>query len=128
LPGGRPRTQSEYSKRLPRPVPGPEGRGEDPHAGANATDREYNPPHPSMPMKSVAGLALLLGATRAVAAPAPVAARDRPNIVFILADDLGYGDLAATGQPKIATPRLTRMPAKGPRLSKSYPAAPCCAP
>ena len=37
----------------------------------------------------------------------------KPNIVFIHADDLGYGDLSCTGQKKFSTPRLDRMAAEG---------------
>jgi arylsulfatase A len=68
------------------------------------------------------GLMLLLGATRA----GPAA--DRPNIVFILADDLGYGDLGAYGQIKIRTPRLDRMAREGTRFTQFYAGSPVCAP
>jgi len=55
-------------------------------------------------------------------------AADRPNIILILADDLGYGDLGAFGQRRIATPNLDRMAIEGLRLTQFYTGAPVCAP
>ena len=52
----------------------------------------------------------------------------RPNIVLILADDLGYGDLGCYGHPTIRTPNLDRMAAEGMRLMQFYSAAPVCTP
>jgi arylsulfatase A-like enzyme len=52
----------------------------------------------------------------------------RPNIVFILADDLGYGDLGCYGQQVIQTPRLDRMAAEGMRFTQFYAGATVCAP
>jgi len=52
----------------------------------------------------------------------------RPNIIFILADDLGYGDLGAYGQTKIKTPSLDRMAAEGMRLTAHYSGGNVCAP
>ncbi len=57
-----------------------------------------------------------------------VSATDRPNIVFVLADDLGYGDLGCYGQQVIATPELDRMAAEGMRFTQFYAGAPVCAP
>ena len=51
-----------------------------------------------------------------------------PNIVLILADDLGYGDLASYGHPLIRTPRLDRLAAEGIRLTSYYSGAPACTP
>ena len=52
----------------------------------------------------------------------------KPNIVFILADDLGYGDLGCYGQKKIRTPNLDRMAAEGMRFTQHYCGnAVCCA-
>ncbi|MBM3746825.1 MAG: arylsulfatase [Acidobacteria bacterium] len=59
--------------------------------------------------------------------PAAAAARP-PNIVFILADDLGYGDLGCYGQNIIRTPRLDRMAAEGLRFTQFYAGATVCAP
>ncbi|MCO8121045.1 arylsulfatase [Stieleria sp. TO1_6] len=56
------------------------------------------------------------------------AATDRPNIVFILADDLGYGELGCYGQQKIRTPNLDRLAADGMRFLQHYSGAPVCAP
>lgn len=52
----------------------------------------------------------------------------RPNIVFILADDLGYGDLGCYGQRIIQTPHLDRMSAEGLRFTQFYAGSTVCAP
>lgn len=52
----------------------------------------------------------------------------RPNIIYILADDLGYGDLGAYGQTKIRTPHLDRLAAEGMRFTQHYSGSPVCAP
>jgi uncharacterized sulfatase len=52
----------------------------------------------------------------------------RPNIVLILADDLGYGDLGCYGHPKFKTPHLDRMAAEGVRLTQFNTPMPYCAP
>ena len=51
-----------------------------------------------------------------------------PNIIFILADDLGYGDIGAFGQKKIRTPILDRMAAEGMRFTQHYSGNAVCAP
>ncbi len=51
-----------------------------------------------------------------------------PNIVIILADDLGYGDLSCYGHPSIRTPNLDRMAVEGMRFTDFYVAAPVCTP
>ncbi len=55
-------------------------------------------------------------------------AAERPNVVFILADDLGYGDLGCYGQKKILTPNLDRMAAEGMRFTQFYAGSTVCAP
>ena len=55
-------------------------------------------------------------------------AADKPNIIFILADDLGYGDLGCYGQKKIQTPYLDRMAAEGMRFTQFYAGSTVCAP
>lgn len=56
------------------------------------------------------------------------AADSLPNIIFILADDLGYGDLGFLGQSKIETPHLDRLAVEGMIFSNHYSGAPVCAP
>lgn len=53
---------------------------------------------------------------------------DRPNIVLIVADDLGYGDLGSYGQERIRTPQLDRLAAQGMRFTRHYSGSPVCAP
>jgi arylsulfatase A-like enzyme len=56
------------------------------------------------------------------------AAEQRPNLVFILADDLGYGELGCYGQKVIKTPCLDRMAGEGLRFTHFYAGATVCAP
>lgn len=51
-----------------------------------------------------------------------------PNIVFILADDLGWGELGCYGQTKLQTPNLDRLASQGIRFTQHYSGAPVCAP
>jgi arylsulfatase A-like enzyme len=53
---------------------------------------------------------------------------DKPNIVIILVDDMGYGDMGCAGHPTIRTPHLDRMAAEGMRFTDFYVAAPVCTP
>ena len=57
----------------------------------------------------------------------PVAA-GKPNLIWIMADDLGYGDLGCYGQKVIATPHLDRMAREGMRFTHYYAGATVCAP
>ncbi len=63
-----------------------------------------------------------------IVAGSVVAAQDRPNLIWIMADDLGYGDLGCYGQQVIATPNLDRMAREGIRFSQFYAGATVCAP
>jgi len=53
---------------------------------------------------------------------------ERPNVILILADDLGYGDLGCFGQKSIKTPNLDRMAAEGMRFTQAYAGSTVCAP
>lgn len=68
-----------------------------------------------------------LAAWACAAAFAAVAA-ERPNVVWIMADDLGYGELGCYGQKVIRTPALDRMAAEGLRFTHFYAGATVCAP
>ncbi len=55
-------------------------------------------------------------------------AQQRPNIIYIMCDDMGYGDLACYGQKYIATPNLDRMAQQGMRFTQAYCGSPVSAP
>ncbi len=57
-----------------------------------------------------------------------VAVAAKPNVIFILADDLGYGDLGCYGQQVIQTPRLDQMAREGLRFTQFYAGCTVCAP
>jgi len=67
--------------------------------------------------------ALTLFGLQSYAASAP-----RPNIIFIMADDLGYGELGSYGQQKIKTPNFDRMAREGLRFTRMYAGSTVCAP
>jgi arylsulfatase A-like enzyme len=71
-------------------------------------------------------LALFTAARGVRAQPAPAA--PRPNVVFILADDLGYGDLGCYGQKHIATPNIDKLATEGMRFTQFYAGNAVCAP
>jgi arylsulfatase A-like enzyme len=68
---------------------------------------------------------LTIAGVAAAQSPAPAA---RPNIVVILADDLGYGDLASYGHPLHRTPHLDAMAREGLRATSAYAPSPSCSP
>jgi arylsulfatase A-like enzyme len=69
-----------------------------------------------------------LSSLGAAALPAQPSRPSAPNIIFILADDLGYGDLGCYGQQRIQTPHLDRLAAEGLRFSQAYAGSTVCAP
>src|SRR5258706_4109707 len=76
------------------------------------------------------GAALTAGALSGMPAQQPQSQRTSrpPNIVFILADDLGYGDLSCYGRPDYKTPVLDKMCAEGLKFTDAYAGAPVCTP
>jgi arylsulfatase A len=62
------------------------------------------------------------------ALPAPSSAAARTNLVFILADDFGWRDLACYGNRYFATPNIDRLAAEGMRFTNAYAACPVCSP
>ena len=73
------------------------------------------------------GPARVLGLVLFLVASSP-AGPERPNVIFLLADDLGYGDLGCYGNPVIQTPNLDQLAADGLKLSDCYAASPNCSP
>lgn len=73
-------------------------------------------------------IASLLLAPMAMPRAADTPPADRPNVVFILADDLGWRDLGCFGSSFHETPNLDRLASRGMRLTQAYAASPLCSP
>lgn len=70
-----------------------------------------------------------IGALASLATPSSAQnATQRPNIIYIMCDDLGYGDLGCYGQKLIATPNIDRLAAQGMRFTQAYAGSPVSAP
>jgi arylsulfatase A-like enzyme len=78
--------------------------------------------------RAILAAAAVLAFAAAAAAQDPAAPKRPPNVVFVLADDLGYRELGCFGQQKIKTPRIDALAAQGMRLLRHYAGAPVCAP
>jgi uncharacterized sulfatase len=76
---------------------------------------------------ALAALPLNLHAASDAPQPAPRAPQP-PNVIFLLVDDMGYGDLAAWGDHAIRTPNLDRLASEGLRIDQFYVAQPICSP
>src|SRR5882724_11855201 len=81
----------------------------------------------------------LVGKTQATASSAPIAKTSRlrtatggpplkPNVIFILADDLGWGDLSCYGRPDYRTPHIDLLAAEGTKFTDAYAASAICTP
>lgn len=73
-------------------------------------------------------LLFLGGGLLTAVSPALAQKSDKPNIIFILCDDMGYGDLGCYGQRYIDTPNLDRMASEGMRFTQAYSGSPVSAP
>jgi arylsulfatase A-like enzyme len=69
-----------------------------------------------------------MGGLAAAASGSLLAQSRKPNILFILADDLGYGDLGCYGQEQIQTPNIDRLASSGMRFTQAYAGSTVCAP
>lgn len=79
-------------------------------------------PHRLQETVYVAGVALF------AVTPALAKKSTKPNILYIMCDDMGYGDLACYGQPNINTPNIDRMASEGMLFTQAYAGAPVSAP
>jgi arylsulfatase A-like enzyme len=82
-------------------------------------------------LKHIIGGAAALGVAGSVESLGQDASRsstDKPNIIFIMADDLGYGDLGCYGQAQIKTPNIDKLAAQGMRFTDHYAGCTVCAP
>lgn len=76
-------------------------------------------------MRCLLSLLLLLAGSQLSTA---ASAQEKPNLIIIFADDMGYGDVGSFGHPTIATPQLDRMAAEGMKLTQFYVGASVCTP
>src|SRR6516162_6367415 len=83
---------------------------------------------PGLPSIFVLGVVWALPPGDRILAAEATGSQSKPNIIFILADDLGYGDLGGYGQEKIRTPKLDRMASEGMRFTQCYAGSCVCAP
>lgn len=77
-----------------------------------------------MMRSSVLSLCIAAAMARPISAQEPA----RPNVVLIMTDDMGYGDLGVTGAPDIRTPNLDRLAKQGVRFTNFYSNGPLCTP
>jgi arylsulfatase A-like enzyme len=74
------------------------------------------------------GVVAALGFVGHLSLQAAEAANEQPNILFILVDDMGWGDLGANGGAGVPTPRMDRLAREGARFTRFYTASPICSP
>lgn len=84
------------------------------------------------PIKQIESTVLLLALASLTAGgcqeSSPVQENSKPNIIYILADDLGYGDLSCYGQTKFSTPNIDHLAEQGMRFTQHYSGSTVCAP
>lgn len=89
--------------------------------------KTFTASHSVQPLGLLAGCALF-GLPADLCGESTAGDERPPNILFILADDLGYGDLQSYGNPYLETPNLNRLAAEGVSLTDHYAPSPLCAP
>lgn len=103
----------------------------------NSRPSQVQSPGPKSPTNRTRRRDFLAAAAGAIGAPiacgphkdpSPARAHRPPNIVFVMADDLGYGELGCYGQDKIRTPNIDRLAAEGMQFSDAYSGCSVCAP
>lgn len=83
----------------------------------------------NLPLKEVVGFKVPMGPLLFAILPLAMSAKSRPyNIIYIMCDDMGYGDLGCYGQKLIATPCIDRMASEGMRFTQAYAGCPVSAP
>lgn len=84
----------------------------------------------NVPVRFATGLvvALLLGATLCILPLTVSLGAERPNVIVIFADDLGYGDTSVYGATKVRTPHIDRLAAQGRRFTDAHTASAVCTP
>ncbi|MFM9079546.1 MAG: sulfatase-like hydrolase/transferase, partial [Opitutaceae bacterium] len=81
-----------------------------------------------MRTRLLASLLTLVATSLAPAAPAPAAAVQRPNVVYIMADELGYFEPGYAGNPHLVTPNIDRIATEGVRFTQGMAGSAVCAP
>ena len=79
-------------------------------------------------LSCICTLMIMISGMLVISLSATVVAADRPNLIWVMADDLGYGELGCYGQQVIRTPQIDRMAAEGLRFTQFYAGATVCAP
>ena len=72
---------------------------------------------------ALAGALSLTASVPALAKDGPQSDKNRPNILFIFADDLGYGDISCNGSPTVSTPNVDRLAREGVRFTNAHAVA-----
>ncbi|MFK7911740.1 MAG: arylsulfatase [Akkermansiaceae bacterium] len=84
--------------------------------------------HLSRPKQYLSSLAILVGVALPLCTAAETHPQEKPNIILINADDLGYGDLGCYGAQKIKTPHIDRLAKEGRRFTDAHSASAVCSP
>ncbi|NQV01902.1 MAG: sulfatase-like hydrolase/transferase, partial [Bacteroidia bacterium] len=79
-------------------------------------------------LTSLVSLLLLLPACNPGSEKSETDNQQKPNIIYIMADDLGWGDLSCYGQEKFQTPNIDKLASEGMRFTQHYAGSTVCAP